>query len=45
MDTFAFKSGGIDVACYRWKATDKPVGILQIAHGMGEHALRYAPVA
>jgi len=45
MDAFAFKSGDIDVACYRWKATAAPVGILQIAHGMGEHALRYGPVA
>jgi alpha-beta hydrolase superfamily lysophospholipase len=45
LDKFAFKSGDVDVACYRWKATATPVGILQIAHGMGEHAPRYARVA
>jgi len=46
MDTFSLTSGGgIEVACYRWRATGKPVGVLQIAHGMGEHAKRYTHVA
>lgn len=42
--TRAFSFDGADgakVFCYRW-ASDAPVrGVLQIAHGMGEHALRY----
>ena len=46
MDQFRFTSrDGTDIACYRWKATAAPRGVLQISHGMGEHALRYTPVA
>lgn len=46
MDQFRFTSrDGTEIACFRWKAEAKPRAILQIAHGMGEHALRYAPVA
>src|SRR5260370_1371306 len=45
-DEFAFPSGdGIEVAYYRWRAPGRAVGIGQIAHGMGEHALRYEPIA
>jgi alpha-beta hydrolase superfamily lysophospholipase len=35
---------GISLAAWRWPAV-KPRAIVQIAHGMGEHALRYAPLA
>ena len=43
MKEFAFTSAdGTRVACLRWPALTEPVGVLQIAHGMGEHALRYA---
>lgn len=35
---------GISLAAWRWPAV-RPRAILQIAHGMGEHALRYAPLA
>ncbi len=35
----------ISVACYRWPALGKPVGVVQISHGMGEHSLRYADLA
>ena len=35
----------IEVACYRWPAAGKPIGIVQISHGMGEHSLRYADLA
>jgi len=35
----------IEIACYRWLAIGKPVGIVQISHGMGEHSLRYADLA
>jgi len=45
MDTFSFTSeDGTEIACFRWPAT-KPWAALQIAHGMGEHALRYARFA
>jgi alpha-beta hydrolase superfamily lysophospholipase len=44
-----FNLSGADgprIACYRWPATrDNAVGIVQVSHGMGEHALRYARVA
>jgi alpha-beta hydrolase superfamily lysophospholipase len=35
----------VEVACYRWPADAKPLGIVQISHGMGEHSLRYADLA
>lgn len=41
--TFEFKgSDGAQIAAYRWRATSPRVAV-QIAHGMGEHALRYGP--
>src|SRR6516165_11752183 len=36
---------GLRVAYYRWPSQAKSVGVVQIAHGLGEHALRYAPLA
>jgi len=39
--SFASTIDGLEIACYRWAATARPLGIVQIAHGMGEHALRY----
>lgn len=39
------EADGIDLACYRWLAPDGAVGIVQIAHGMGEHTLRYTEFA
>ncbi len=45
-EDFSFNSGdGIEIAYYRWRAPGKAAGIVQIAHGMGEHSLRYAQVA
>lgn len=45
-EDFAFKSeDGIELTYYRWRAPGKPAGIVQIAHGMGEHSLRYEHVA
>ncbi|MFT3808944.1 MAG: alpha/beta hydrolase [Micropepsaceae bacterium] len=35
---------GVPLAVWRWNAT-RPRAIVQIAHGMGEHALRYARLA
>ncbi|HEY9413302.1 MAG TPA: alpha/beta hydrolase [Pseudonocardia sp.] len=44
--TFEFPSAnGVQVTAYRWDPAGKPVGIAQITHGMGEHALRYGEVA
>jgi alpha-beta hydrolase superfamily lysophospholipase len=45
-EDFSFNSeDGFEIAYYRWRAPGKAVGIVQIAHGMGEHSLRYAHVA
>jgi alpha-beta hydrolase superfamily lysophospholipase len=45
-EDFSFNSeDGIEIAYYRWRAPGKAAGIVQIAHGMGEHSLRYAQVA
>lgn len=30
-------------ACYRWNPAGSPRGVVVVAHGMGEHALRYPP--
>ncbi|SFS11983.1 Lysophospholipase, alpha-beta hydrolase superfamily [Agrococcus baldri] len=35
---------GVTIHCYTWKP-GKPKGVLLIAHGLGEHALRYEHVA
>ena len=45
-DEFSFPSSdGLEIAYYRWRAPGRAAGIVQIAHGMGEHALRYEPLA
>ena len=41
---FLSASDGHRVACYRWPV-DTPRAVIQIAHGMGEHARRYDWVA
>ena len=33
------------IRVYKWKGSAPARGIVQIAHGMGEHALRYRPIA
>src|SRR5262245_65118482 len=35
-------SDGLEVACYRWNSRGPTRGVVQIAHGMGEHIGRYA---
>jgi alpha-beta hydrolase superfamily lysophospholipase len=40
-----FRSGDLTVAAYRWDPDVVPRAIVQITHGMGEHALRYAGLA
>jgi alpha-beta hydrolase superfamily lysophospholipase len=37
--------GGVQITAYRWDPDGKPAGIAQLTHGMGEHALRYGPLA
>jgi alpha-beta hydrolase superfamily lysophospholipase len=45
-EDFSFNSeDGLEIAYYRWRAPGRAGGIVQIAHGMGEHSLRYAHVA
>jgi alpha-beta hydrolase superfamily lysophospholipase len=36
---------GHTIATYRWRTAGKPRGIVQIAHGMAEHAARYDETA
>ncbi|MGH7842057.1 MAG: alpha/beta fold hydrolase [Candidatus Binataceae bacterium] len=43
--SFVSSSDGLRVAYYRWPAAAGANAIVQIAHGLGEHALRYAQVA
>jgi alpha-beta hydrolase superfamily lysophospholipase len=38
-------AGGVKVAAYRWDPPGPARGIVQLTHGMGEHALRYGAVA
>ncbi|MGD0376689.1 MAG: lysophospholipase [Streptosporangiaceae bacterium] len=40
-----FPSAGLTVAAYRWDPDGAPRAIVQITHGMGEHAIRYAGLA
>jgi alpha-beta hydrolase superfamily lysophospholipase len=40
-----FPSDGLTVAAYRWDPDGAPAAIVQVTHGMGEHALRYAGLA
>lgn len=46
-EDFAFVSAcdGLRIACYRWPGTARTSAVVQIAHGLGEHALRYAGIA
>ncbi len=37
--------GGVTLKAYRWDPSGEPRAIVQLSHGMGEHALRYAPLA
>lgn len=42
---FVSEQDGLEVAAYAWPAPAEPKGIVQIAHGVAEHALRYARFA
>ncbi|HVV08275.1 alpha/beta hydrolase [Amycolatopsis sp.] len=44
--TFTFTgSDGLEITAYRWDPPATPTGIVQLTHGVGEHALRYAETA
>ncbi len=48
MDETTFSFGavdGSDIAVYRWTGDRAPKAVVQIAHGMGEHAARYRRLA
>lgn len=46
MDTFEFNAGdGKRLHVYRWLPDGEPTAVVQIAHGMGEHAARYDATA
>jgi len=40
-----FPSDGLTIAAYRWDPDRAPWAVVQVTHGMGEHALRYADLA
>lgn len=37
-------SDGVAIAAYRWGAAEPTAGVVQLSHGMGEHAPRYRSV-
>ena len=40
-DDIFIDSFGVTIHYHRWSPKKKPAAIVQIAHGLGEHALRY----
>lgn len=44
--TFDYRgANGLTIVAYRWDTTASPRAVVQITHGMGEHALRYGEFA
>jgi len=44
--TFTFPAAdGLAIHTYKWTPDGDPIGVIQIAHGMGEHAGRYTRLA
>ncbi len=44
--TFSSAADGLSLTAYRWEPeTPEPVGVVQIAHGVAEHSLRYDRLA
>jgi alpha-beta hydrolase superfamily lysophospholipase len=44
--TFGYRgSGDLEIVAYRWDPASPPSAAVQLAHGMGEHALRYDGLA
>ena len=45
-ERFQFTSSdGLSIACAKWSGHHEPRGVVQIAHGLGEHMGRYAELA
>ena len=45
-ERFQFTSSdGLSIACEKWSGHHEPRGVVQIAHGLGEHVGRYAELA
>lgn len=45
MFTFASNVDGVTIHVHEWAPTEAPRAVVQISHGMGEHAARYAHLA
>ena len=46
LERFQFTStDGLSIACVKWSGHHEPRGVVQIAHGLGEHIGRYAELA
>src|SRR4030095_1042516 len=46
LERFQFTSSdGLSIACQKWSGQHEPRGVVQIAHGLGEHMGRYAELA
>ncbi len=45
MFTFASNADGTTIHVHEWAPAGAPRGIVQLSHGMGEHAARYAHLA
>lgn len=41
VDDLFIDSFGVTIHCYRWSPKGSPRAVIQLAHGLGEHALRY----
>jgi len=45
-ERFQFTSAdGLSIACMKWSGHQNICGVVQIAHGLGEHIGRYAELA
>ena len=45
-DRFTFKSSdGLSISCVRWSSPHPVRGVVQVAHGLGEHVSRYEELA
>lgn len=45
MREFTFENKALTIYCYAWDDVESPVGIVQIAHDLGEYCTRYDPFA
>lgn len=43
--SFTSPSDGVEIATYAWERPAEPRGVVEIAHGLAEHALRYDRLA